>query len=119
MTKENKINKKKFAKRLRQLMEENNETIGTIAEIVNMNKSTIYRYTTGETAPKTPTVESIARYFNINPAWLLGYNVKKKYDSNNGNKPNTIAAHLEGKNLSKEEIKQITDYIDYLLSRRD
>jgi|SRR6056297_2180562 len=119
MTKEEKINKEKFAKRLRQLMDENGETISTIAEIVNMDKSTIYRYTIGETAPKTPTVESIARYFDINPAWLLGYDVKKKNDNNNKNKPNTIAAHLEEKNLSKEERKQIMDYIDYLLSKRD
>lgn len=33
-------------------------------------------------------------------------------------KPNTIAAHLEGVELTKEEEEQLDDYIQFLLSRR-
>lgn len=120
MTKQD-IKNKIFAKRLKQLMEENNETIYTIADIIDLSPSTISRYINGQMTPKITTIKVLAQQFSINPVWLMGYDVNKNIDSKQQteNKPNTIAAHLEGKNLTKQEKEEIKDYVDYLLSKRN
>jgi transcriptional regulator with XRE-family HTH domain len=70
------LNKIEFQKRLRILMEENNETIYTLAEKLNLSPATISRYSSGM-SPKITTIEVLARLYNINPVWLMGYNVEK------------------------------------------
>lgn len=34
-------------------------------------------------------------------------------------KPNTIAAHVDGEELTKEEIQELQEYARYILSKRD
>jgi SOS-response transcriptional repressor LexA len=70
-----KVHKETFACRLKKLIEENNETIYTMAEVVHLTPATISRYTTADMAPKITTVEALARYFNVSPVWLMGYDV--------------------------------------------
>ena len=72
-----KINKEIFSQRLKSLIEENSETVYSIGSLVGLSAATISRYTTGEMAPKIPTIESIARYFKVNPSWLMGLNVER------------------------------------------
>ncbi len=77
MTNKN-IKKEKFSKRLRQLMKENNETIYTISEILDLSTSTISRYINQKMSPKITTIKILAQYFGVNPVWLMGYEVKKQ-----------------------------------------
>lgn len=72
-----KINLEVFPERLKEIMKDNNQNLTTLAERVKMTPATISRYSTGKMAPKITTVEVIAREFNINPAWLMGYDVSK------------------------------------------
>ena len=69
----NYINKKAFGKRLKELLQANQETFYSLAEVVHLSPSTICRYARGEMSPKITTIEIIARYFNVSPAWLMGY----------------------------------------------
>lgn len=73
-----------FPLRLKQLMEENNETIYTVSSVVNLSPSTISRYINGLMVPKLPTVHVLAQYFNVNPSWLMGAceerNILPSYD---------------------------------------
>ena len=62
----------KFSKRLKQLMEENNETVYSLSAVVNLSPSTISRYTKGKMSPKIPTIQILAEYFCVNPSWLMG-----------------------------------------------
>ena len=41
------------------------------------SKSTIYRYMNAEMAPKLTTVKYASEIFNVNPLWLMGYDVDK------------------------------------------
>ncbi|MBR5467728.1 MAG: helix-turn-helix transcriptional regulator [Firmicutes bacterium] len=61
-----------FSQRLKQLMTENNETIYTIASVVNLSPSSISRYINNCMSPKIPTIQILAHYFNVNPSWLMG-----------------------------------------------
>ena len=68
----NQLNINEFSLRLKQLMEENNETIYTLSSVVNLSPSTICRYTKGSMSPKIPTIEMLSQYFCVNPSWLMG-----------------------------------------------
>jgi transcriptional regulator with XRE-family HTH domain len=72
------VTKEIFSKRLKELMQHNNETTYSMAEQLHLSAATISRYTDGQMAPKITTIDSMARHFNINPAWLMGYDVEKE-----------------------------------------
>ena len=78
-----KILKENFAKRLKFLMEQHDETTYSIGEMLGMSNSTISRYLNLNMLPKKPTIKELARYFNINPVWLMGYDVSKEINFNN------------------------------------
>lgn len=96
MTKQD-IKLKKFSKRLRQVMNENDQTIYDIADILDLSSSTISKYINSKINPKITTIKILSQKYNINPVWLMGYDVEK---------------YLENKliNLKKEEISLIKKY---------
>lgn len=79
------LNKQLFAERLKEIMKDNNQNLTTLADRVKMTPATISRYASGKMAPKITTVEVIAREFNINPSWLMGYDVDKYLSNDNEN----------------------------------
>ena len=75
-------------------MQNNNETTYSMAEQLHLSAATISRYADGQMAPKITTIDAMARHFNINPTWLMGYDVEKEL------KLKEISRHKE---LSQEE----------------
>ena len=70
-----------FAKRLSQLIEENNTDIPNLVSQLGLkSKSTIYRYINAQMSPKITTVKYLAELYNVNPIWLMGYDVPKNND---------------------------------------
>ena len=67
----------KFAKRLMQVMAENNDTIYSLAEFLHLSPSAISRYTSASMTPKILTIEAMSTKYGISPAWLMGANVDK------------------------------------------
>lgn len=66
----------KFSERLFKLVKQNNTDINILAQRMGIkSKSTIYRYMNGEMSPKITTVKYLAEYYNVNPVWLMGYDV--------------------------------------------
>ncbi|ABO49717.1 putative prophage repressor [Desulforamulus reducens MI-1] len=68
-----------FSKRLLELMVDNNDTTYSLGEHLHLSNATISRYTTGDIAPKIPTIEKIAEKYGVNPAWLTGTEGASKY----------------------------------------
>lgn len=121
------VTKEIFSIRLKELMQNNNETTYSMAEQLHLSAATISRYADGQMAPKITTIDSMARYFNINPAWLMGYDVEKeliseklsKYEQlskeeqtllSNFNNLNDIGKKEAIKRVS--ELTEINKYID-------
>lgn len=77
------VTKEIFSKRLKELMIDNNETTYSIGEMLNLSAATISRYTDGKMAPKITTIYSMSTYFNVNPVWLMGYDVEKNLKGQN------------------------------------
>jgi len=69
----------KFGERLGYLMEEFNLNTYTLAEAVFLAPATISRYVNAKMEPKRSTVEVLAKYFNVNPAWLMGAEGIERY----------------------------------------
>lgn len=60
----------KLARELKQI------TLEEAGNAVNVHKSTILRWENGETEKfKIPMLESLSKLYNVNPAWLMGYEV--------------------------------------------
>lgn len=74
----------KFSERFSELIKNSGIDIPKLAQMLGLkSKSTIYRYMNGEMAPKIPTVKYASEIFNVDPLWLMGYDVPMhKQDTN-------------------------------------
>jgi len=77
------FNKELFGKRLAELMTDNNDTTYSLGEYLHLSNATISRYTTGEIAPKIPTIQAIAEKYRVDPLWLMGIEGVEKYPESN------------------------------------
>jgi transcriptional regulator with XRE-family HTH domain len=48
-----------------------------LSKELHISNQTVSAWKTGARSPKEPTVISIAKYFKVHPAWLMGYDVDK------------------------------------------
>lgn len=116
----NNINKATFAKRLKQLIKENNETTYSIAEITDLTPATISRYANGIHSPKKTTIRILAQYFNVNPGWLMGYDVERELENINvqltQEKINLIKKY---KQLSEKQKAKLEGMIEGMLSENN
>lgn len=68
----------KFAERFSKLVKNSSIEVATLAQMLGIkSKSTIYRYMNAEMTPKLTTVKYASEIFNVNPLWLMGYDVDK------------------------------------------
>ena len=115
------VTKEIFSKRLKKLMSDNNETTYSLGEILNLSAATISRYTDGKMAHKITTIYSMATHFNVNPVWLMGYDVKKILETQNNkielSKEETTLLENYNK-LDNEDKNKVVDYTK-LLSNQD
>ena len=52
-------------------------TVTELANKIGMSKQAISTYVTGIRVPNRPVINAISEVLNINPMWLMGYDVKK------------------------------------------
>lgn len=64
-----------FSERLKEALGDNTAT--DLAEKIGLSKQAISMYVNGKRTPKRPVIESISRILNVNPMWLMGYDVEK------------------------------------------
>lgn len=68
----------KFAERFSELIKNSSIDVPKLAQLLGIkSKSTIYRYMNAEMAPKISTIKYASEIFNVNPTWLIGYDVPK------------------------------------------
>lgn len=70
-----------FRKRLLELMTEKALNQTELAERTGIPNGTISRYLAGTQAPRADKIDIIARTFEVDHAWLLGYDVPQKRES--------------------------------------
>ncbi len=66
----------KVGARLKQARELRHITLEEAGKKVDVHKSTVLRWENGETEKiKFPVIEILSNYYNVNPVWLMGYDV--------------------------------------------
>lgn len=103
--------KHKFGERLRQLRKENDISAEKLAQILDINKSTISRYETGKRDPYMPFVQKIAAYFNVSIDWLSGESEIREPGINTG----TLDRIFEA--LPDQGKIELVNYAKYILDR--
>ena len=65
-----------FAARFKELI--GDVPYSSLSGRLDVGCSTISTYVNGTSVPRRPTLENIARIYNVNPDWLAGKNVPKR-----------------------------------------
>ena len=112
------LNKVKMTERLNMIMKEFDLNTYTLAEILHLSPATISRYLNGKMTPKITAIEIIAARYNLNPAWIMGHDVKKYMK--NDNEIQTFAAHKNNpdEEWSTEELKEIERFKEFVKLKR-
>lgn len=114
------------AYRLRKAMSLRNLKQVDLVERTNIPKSSINQYLSGYAEPKTDRVYTIAKALDVDPVWLMGFNVPMegaKMDwtiMTSNNKADALIPDefvLEYMRASDEVKSQIKAYADFLLKR--
>ena len=118
-----------FAERLRTIMKERGLSNSAIAKLCDIDKSNITRYLSGTYEAKQDVVYRMASRLNINPAWLMGYDVPIEADSNViPSEDDDLSSYLEelrtrpemkmlfktSKGMTKEQIQAVVQMIENL-----
>lgn len=114
------VTKEIFSERLKELMIDNNETTYSIGELLNLSAATISRYRDSKMSPKITTIYSIANHFNVNPVWLMGYDVEKNLNLTDDKVDLSTEEKIlieKFKKLDSENKVKVIDYTDLLSSQ--
>lgn len=99
-------------KRLLELMQELNISQTDICVKTNLPKSVLSMYVHGKREPRQDKISQIADAYNIDPAWLMGYDVpmkretiEEKYSIENARLLNTVKNDEQIRDFVKEYIQ--------------
>ena len=122
------IQKEVFSDRLKTLMGTKDETTYSLGDVLNLSAATISRYADGKMSPKITTIYSMANHFNVNPVWLMGYDVPKKLELKEEppctiteDEMSLLANYNKLNNLGKQEaikrVSELTEIPKYSLEK--
>lgn len=108
-----------FSSILKSLREADGLTQEELATKLGISRSRLASYEQGTREPTLEILESMADFFNVDLDYLIGRSTTTtKIDLHNSTKTNnyisTIAAHMDGVSPTEDELKQITEYIDFV-----
>lgn len=92
--------KEDFKKRLQMALNERHITQSELARKLNIHRATINNYITGKHEPDRDRIDKIAKCLQVNPAWLLGYDVDIE-NNNNNNEQSTPQLKILARNFEK------------------
>lgn len=108
-----------FKERLADLCYESRQTDSELAKALGISKQTLSAWKCGTRSPKGPTIETIARHFNVPVDWLMGFDVPRIAEAYEKEKPvpedeldNELISLLQDLgDLTPEERFQVRGYI--------
>lgn len=94
---------KQIKDRILQLRQEHNLTRVELADRLDINKSSITRYESGEMKPNLDVMMKIANEFSVSLDWLAGYEIEEE------NKYESIVKECLKNNISPEKLKKFIE----------
>ena len=118
-----------FSIRFGRLVDEYRGNANDIAKGLQVSKQTISAWRSGARSPKAPTVEAIARFFDVNIDWLMGLDVARtSYFSRSADRERLEALHQNPRlgllfdrqrNMSPEDVEFMLQMADRITKERD
>lgn len=112
----------KVGQRLKQARELRHITLEEAGKKVGVHKSTVLRWENGETEKiKLPILEALASYYDVNPVWLMGYDVPMEKEVKKNSSNNFRYASYNGvdtKDLDEEDIEEINRFIEFIKQKK-
>lgn len=112
-----------FSERLKLLRENKSLSQKELALLLGVSPSTIGMYESGKRTPDSEMLKRICDFFDISVDYLLGRTNNNNYITDKKNvltpEVETIAAHLEGKDITPKKMKLLKTYIDTLFDEFD
>ena len=103
--------------RIRELIEYLGISLSQMSIRTGIEKSSLSHYINGKRTPRQDRISIIAEKYNVNPAWLMGYDVPMK------DKPEAtdrlLAYYRKLSELKPNEQEIIFNQIDFLRERKD
>lgn len=119
-----------FTTRLKELLIKNNMTYRQLGDALDIKPSAISMWNSGRSLPRIEVIEKIAEYFNISPAYLMGWDpmsdeeIGDVFYNSMKDEPEakrsitTIAAHFDGDEYTEEELDEIRQFAEFVKSKR-
>lgn len=109
---------KTTGERIKQALNIRNMIQADLVEKTGLTKSAISSYINERYEPKQQAIYLLAKALEVNPAWLMGYEVDMELsDESSECETTTIAAHAT-EDLTEKEMEEVKNYIKYLKSKR-
>lgn len=68
-------------RRLRQARKDKKLTQTQVATLIFMDRRTVYLYETNRRVPRIDMIEKLAKIYDVNPAWLVGWSEERERKS--------------------------------------
>lgn len=102
--------------RLNEALKYRNINASQLAERSGLNKSSICRYLNGERIPRSDAIHKMATALNVDPSYILGYNVPMTAD--HAIELDEQKLLIEVDKLSPENKEKLREFFQFLLSRQ-
>lgn len=121
----NMLNNLITAERLKQCRIRTNQTLEQIGTLVGVHKTTVMRWEKGETERiGLPTIQILASYYGVNPAWLMGADVpmkkadvKKHPVTNDEEEIAKVALFGGSEEVTDEMWNEVKNYVEFIKQR--
>lgn len=101
------VQKSTFSTRLKQLIAHKDVTLTELAAQVGTTQASLSRYLRNQREPKADVIQRLANYFNVEIAWLLGFDEKQVTNKK------AVKIPVLGKVAAGIPIEAIEDILDY------
>lgn len=109
----------KVGSRLKQARELRHITLEEAGKKVDVHKSTVLRWENGKTEKiKFPVIETLASYYNVNPVWLMGYDVPMEIPKKDSNVRQASHNGINTDGLDEKDIEEINSFVEYIRNRK-
>lgn len=107
--------------RLKEALKLRSFSISELARRSGVDKASISRYLSGAFTPKQNAIGAMAEALNVNPAWLLGYDVQMEPEELQirMDERRVIAEYSITDGLNAESLARLKSYADYLRSMQE
>ena len=110
------------AKRIQLALSNANIKPQELADRSGIGKASISQYVNGSHAPGNVSAEKIGKILDVNPLWLMGFDVPKERQSNNNNKNEVSSKIMQyyellndlGKHEAIKRVKELTELSRYV-----